>query len=284
MNKVAIVTDSTAYIPKEYVDKYSISVVPQILIWGEQTFEDGVDIQPDEFYRRLASAKVMPTSSQVPVTHIKQTFSTLLDQGYSVLGIFISAKLSGTLQSAMQARDTLPGGKEKIEIVDSQSATMAMGFQALAAARAAADGASLAECKALVENVRSHTGVYFVVDTLEFLHRGGRIGGAQRLLGTALNLKPILAVQDGRVDAIERIRTKRRAMERLVEILVEHCAGKPAVRLAGLDANSPYEAKELLESASGQLNVIEKVFATLSPVVGTHTGPGTIGLAYMTEM
>ena len=283
MNKVAVVTDSTAYIPKEYLEKYSISVVPQILIWGEQTFEDGVDILPDEFYRRLASAKVMPTSSQPHVSNMKETFSTLLDQGYSVLGIFISAKLSGTLQSAMQAREMLAGGQEKIEIVDSLSTTMAMGFQVLTAARAAADGASLEECKILAENARLCTGVYFVVDTLEFLHRGGRIGGAQRLLGTALNLKPILAVQDGRVDAIERIRTKRRAMERLVEIIVEQCAGKPVVRLAALDANAPHEAKELLDSASGQLNVIEKIFTEVSPVVGTHIGPGTVGLAYMIE-
>ncbi|MGC1376889.1 MAG: DegV family protein [Anaerolineales bacterium] len=283
MSKVAIVTDSTAYIPKEYLEKYSISVVPQVLIWGEQTFEDGVDIQPDEFYRRLASAKVMPTSSQPRVSSMKETFSALLDRDYSVLGIFISAKLSGTLQSAMQAREMLPGGQEKIEIVDSYSASMGMGFQAFAAARAAADGAPLAECRALAENARSRAGVYFVVDTLEFLHRGGRIGGAQRLFGTALNLKPILALQDGKVDAIERIRTKRRAMERLVEIVVEQCAGKPAVRLAALDANAPYEARELLDSASGQLNVIEKIFASVSPVVGTHAGPGTIGLAYMIE-
>ena len=283
MNKVAVVTDSTASIPKEYLEKYSISVAPQILIWGEQTFEDGVDIQPDEFYRRLASAKVMPTSSQPHVSTMKQTFSALLDQGYSVLGVFISEKLSGTLQSAMQAREMLSGGKEKVEIVDSQSSAMCLGFQTLAAARAAADGASLAECKTLVENARAHTGIYFTVDTLEFLQRGGRIGRAQRLLGTALNLKPILVVHDGNVDAVERIRTRRKAMERLVEIVVEQCAGKPAVRLATMDANAQAEAKEVLESAAGQLNVNEKIFAQLSPVVGVHTGPGTIGLAYMTE-
>ncbi len=283
MNKVAVVTDSVAYIPKEYLEKYHITVVPQILVWGEQTFEDGVDIQPDEFYRRLTSAKTMPTTSQVPVPKMMQTFSTLIEQGYSVLGVFVSSKLSGTLQSAMQAREMLADGQEKVEVVDSFSAAMAMGFQALTAARAAADGASLAECKALAENARARTGVYFVVDTLEFLHRGGRIGGAQRLLGTALNLKPILAVQDGKVESIERIRTKRKAMERLAEIIAEQCKGKGSVQLATLHANSPEDAKELLNNATNLINVTEKLFTEVSPVVGAHTGPGTVGLAYITE-
>ena len=155
MNKVAVVTDSTAYIPKEYLEKYNITVAPQFLIWGDQTFEDGVTIQPDEFYKRLATAKVMPTSSQPLASKMAQTFATLLDQGYGVLGVFISGKLSGTIRSATQAREMLSSGREKVEIVDSQTSAMAQGFQALAAARAAADGASLAACKTLAENARA---------------------------------------------------------------------------------------------------------------------------------
>jgi DegV family protein with EDD domain len=283
MNKIAVVTDSTSYIPKEYLEKYNITLLPQILVWGEETFEDGVDMLPDAFYRRLATAKVMPTTSQVPIPKMLQTFSTLIDQEYSVLGVFLSAKLSGTFQSAMQAREMLTVGKEKVEIVDSYTTAMAMGFLAIKAARASADGASLSECKALVENGRSSTGVYFMVDTLEFLHRGGRIGGAQRLLGTALNLKPILAMQDGKVESIERIRTKRKAMDRLVEIVAEQCAGKSTIRLATLHANAPEDARDVLENAAKRLTVAEKVFTEVSPAVGTHTGPGTIGLAYMVE-
>ncbi len=284
MSKVAIVIDSTSYIPKEYLARYNITLVPQVLIWGQETFEDGVDIQPDEFYRRLATAKVMPTTSQVSVTSFQKAFSGLLEQGYDVLAIIVSSKLSGTLQSAIQARELLTEGKEKVEIVDSLSAAMAMGFQAIAAARAATDGASLAECKALAEKARLYTGVYFVVDTLEFLHRGGRIGGAQRFLGTALNLKPILALHDGKVEPIERIRTKRKAMDRLVEIIAEQCAGKVPVRLATLHANAHDDAQEILDSACQVLNVTEKIFTEVSPVVGAHTGPGTIGLAYMAGM
>ncbi len=284
MAPVAVVTDSTAYIPKELVTKYNLIVLPQLLIWGEETFEDGVDIQPEEFYNRLKTAKQMPTTSQVTPVTMQKTFTRLLEEGHDVLGIFISSKLSGTIQSAMQARDALSSGKEKVEIIDSYSTSMAMGFHVLSAARAAADGASLAECKAVAEKARQHSGVYFVVDTLEFLHRGGRIGGAQRFLGSALNLKPVLAVLDGRVEAVERIRTKRKALNRLLELVGENVQGKSPVRLATLHANAPQEARDLLERASEMLNPVESIFSEVSPVIGTHTGPGTVGLAYMAGM
>jgi DegV family protein with EDD domain len=281
MAKIAIVTDSTAYLPKEYVEQYKITVIPQVLIWGDQTYEDGVTIQPDEFYQRLGTAKVMPTTSQASVINMQTAFASLLAQDYHILGIFISAKLSGTIQSAIQGREALANGQEKIEILDSNSTAMAMGFQVLAAARAAQDGASLNECKKLAEKARECTGVYFVVDTLEFLHRGGRIGGAQRLLGTALNLKPILALQDGKVEAMERIRTKTKAVDRLVDIIAEQTAGKTSIRLACLHANAPEEGKDLLNRATKLINPIESIFTSVSPVVGSHTGPGTLGLAYI---
>ncbi|RME91261.1 MAG: DegV family protein [Anaerolineae bacterium] len=284
MAPVAIVTDSTAYLPEELVKKYHLTILPQLLIWGEETLEDGVDIQPEEFYNRLKTAKQMPTTSQVTPAAMQKAFTRLLEEGYDVLGIFISSKLSGTIQSALQARDALNSGKDKVEIVDSQSTAMAMGFHVLSAARAAAEGASLAECKAIAEKARQHTGVYFVVDTLEFLHRGGRIGGAQRFLGSALNLKPLLAIIDGRVEAVERIRTKRKALKRLLEVIGEHVEGKSPVRLATLHANAPQEARELLDKASEMFNPVESIFSEVSPVIGTHAGPGTVGLAYMVGM
>jgi DegV family protein with EDD domain len=282
MTKTAIVTDSTAYIPKELLEKYPITVTPQILIWGNETFQDGVDIQPEEFYTRLKTAKVMPTTSQVAVVEMQKTFAGLLEQGSEVLGMFVSSKLSGTLQSAAHGRAELAKGQDKIEIVDSNSTAMALGLQVLTVARAAAEGASLSECKALALRVRELTGVYFVVDTLEFLHRGGRIGGAQRLLGTALNLKPILALQDGKVEAMERIRTKGKAVDRLIEIIAEKTNGKAPVRIASVHANAAVEAKETLNRATELMHPVESLFCSLSPVVGTHTGPGTVGLAYIT--
>ncbi len=284
MKKVAIVTDSTSYIPKELLGQYAITVVPQVLIWGEQTYEDGIDIQPDEFYQRLATAKTMPTTSQASVPNMHKAFNDLLEQGYDVLGIFLSGKLSGTMQSAIQGRELLEKGREHVEIVDSQTTAMSMGFQVLAAARAASQGASIVECKALAEQSRSHTGIYFVVDTLEFLHRGGRIGGAQRLLGTALNLKPILTVADGKVESAERVRTKAKAIERLLEIIEEQTAGKGSVRIASLHANAEAEAREILKKAEQRTGAVEIIASTVSPVIGTHIGPGTVGIAYMAGM
>lgn len=284
MSKVAFVTDSTSYIPKEIRDKYPITVVPQVVIWEGVTYEDDVTMTPEQFYTRLRTAKVMPTTSQVSVVNMHKAFSTLLDQGYEVLGMFISSKLSGTYQSGVLGRDQLTSGKEKVEIVDSETTAMALGFQVLTAARAAQEGASLADCKALAEKARAYTGVYLTVETLEFLHRGGRIGGAQRFLGTALNLKPILAVDGGRVEPVDRVRTRSKALDRLVEIVAEKCAGKTPVRMATLHADSPNDAKLLLDKITPMVNPVESIFAAVSPAVGANAGPGTVGLAYMAGM
>jgi DegV family protein with EDD domain len=284
MSKVAVITDSTAYIPDALLKTHHITVTPQVLIWGEETLYDGVDILPDEFYKRLKTAKIMPTTSQVPIVFMKDEFEKLFESGYEVLGIFLSAKLSGTMQSAIQAREMLPKAANKIVIVDSNSTAMAMGFQVLTAARAAQSGSSLAECQKLAEEARSHTGVYFVVDTLEFLRRGGRIGGAQALLGSALNIKPILELRDGRIESVEKVRTKSKAIDRMIDLVAEKVAGQTPVRLATLHANAEAEARAALETVALRLQPIESVFASVSPAIGAHAGPGTIGLAFMAGM
>lgn len=281
MSKFTLVTDSTAYIPGEYLSKYNITVTPQILIWDNETFRDGVDIQPDEFYTRLKSAKVMPTTSQVTPATMQETFQKLVDQGQDVLGIFISSKLSGTLQSAIQAKDMMGSAGGKVTLVDSQSTAMALGFQVLAAARAMEKGADVKECATLAEKARERTGVFFAVDTLEFLHRGGRIGGAQRFIGSALNLKPILALKEGKVEGVDRIRTKSKAHDRIIELVTEQIKGKANIRLSILHANAADDARKLLDRATAELSPVETVFTEVSPVVGTHTGPGTVGLAFM---
>jgi len=281
MSKIAVVTDSTTYLPPELAKKHNISVAPQVLIWGDQTYKDGVDMQSGEFFTRLKSTKVMPTTSQVAVISFQEIFQDLVDKGYEVLALLVSSKLSGTVQSALQARDMMGLARDKVNVVDSQSVTMALGFQALAVARAIEAGASLKEAIALAEKSHEYTGVFFAVDTLEFLHRGGRIGGAQRFIGSALNLKPILAIQDGRVEGIERIRTKSKAQDRILELCVEKVNRRSPVRLATLHANAAEDAKALLMRAEQALNPIESIFTEVSPTVGTHAGPGTVGLAFM---
>ena len=283
MKKVAILTDSTAYLPQDQMEKYGISSVPLAVIWGEETFEDGITITPEEFYIRLKTAKIMPSTSQPSVGKMQDAFKVLLDQNYEVLGIFISSKLSGTMQSALQAQEMLPK-RSKVEVLDSETTTLAMGFQVLAAARAAADGASLDECRAMAEQARQKSGVYFMVDTLEFLYRGGRIGGGARFLGTALNMKPILYMHNGKIESLERVRTKGKALDRLIELVAEKCAGKTPIRLASSHATSPEEAETLVAKAKERLNPVETIIGELSPVIGSHVGPGTVALAYMAGM
>lgn len=282
MAKVAIVTDSTAYIPKELVGELNITVAPQLLIWGEETFRDGVDIHPDDFYSRLSKAKVMPSTSQVTPAYFHEIFKRKLDEGYEVMAVLVSEQLSGTLASARQAIQMLPDSP--VEYYDSRTTAMAMGFQVLGAARMAKEGATRDEIRSYLDIAREHVGVVFAVDTLEFLHRGGRIGGGARFLATALNIKPILEVTGGRVEAVERIRTRKKSLERLLEIIEERTAGKQPVRLATLHANARAEACDLIARANGHLNAVETIISEVSPVVGTHAGPGTVGLAYMAGM
>jgi len=283
MSKFAVVTDSTAYIPAEYIQKHNIAVAPLVVIWGNETLLDGVDIRPDEFYSRLKTAKTMPSTSQATPAVMQSIFQSFVDQGTDVLGIFISSKLSGTMQSALQAREMMGNAGEKITLIDSQATAMALGFQVLEAARAMETGVSLKEYAAIAEKAHERAGVFFAVDTLEFLHRGGRIGGAQRFIGAALNLKPILALKNGRVEGVDRIRTKSKAHDRILELVSEQVKGKSNVRIATLHANAAEDAKALLERAKQELNPIETIFTEVSPVVGTHAGPGTVGLAFMVD-
>jgi DegV family protein with EDD domain len=281
MSKVAIVTDSTAYIPPEMARPYPITVIPQVLVWGSETLRDGVDIQPVEFYTRLAKATVMPSTSQASPADFEKVFRGLLDKGYEVLAITISGLLSGTMDSAIQAKRALEG--QPIELVDSHTTSMAMGFQVLAAAKAAAQGASLAECKAVAEAASQKTGVVITFETLEFLHRGGRIGGAQRYLATALNIKPILELTGGVLEPVEKVRTRRKALTRLVELLGERTGGKKPMQISCLHANAREDAQYLLDQVKSTYQVMEGSVTDVSPVIGTHAGPGTVGICWMVE-
>lgn len=280
MPDFALVTDSTAYIPQEYVDQYEIKVAPQVLIWGETSYLDGVDIQPDEFYRRLQESDIHPTTSQATVASFHSIYEPLVKQEIPILTIVLSEKLSGTLQSARQAKDMFSGAE--IEIIDSRTTAMAMGFQVLAAARARQAGASFEEAADVAKQARDKTGVFFVVDTLEYLHRGGRIGGASKLFGTALNIKPLLRIEDGRVESFEKVRTKSKAIEHMLEVVEDKLDGEELIRIAALHVAAESEARQILEEAKRRLEPVEAMIAVVSPVVGNHAGPGTVGLVYST--
>jgi DegV family protein with EDD domain len=280
MAKIALVTDSTTYIPKELSKGYDVHIVPSVVIWGGETLRDGFDIQPTEFYKRLATSKETPTTSQPTPAAFAEKFEELKSKGYTdVLGVYVSAKFSGTIASAETAKQQVTG--INIVNVDGRSASMGTGWPLLQAGKAAKEGKSMEECVKIAEETREHCGIMLLVDTLEFLHRGGRIGGGARFLGTALNLKPILEVQEGALEAVERVRTKTKALDRMVELLVDRIAGRSPVHLAVLHANAEEEAKKLLEEGSKHVKPIEATLAEVSPAVGTHTGPGTLGFVFM---
>lgn len=279
MPKVALVTDSVTYLPQEYLDKYTIQVVPMNIIWEGQELRDGIDIQPTEFYNRLKTTRVLPTTSQPSPAVMKEAFEVLLAQGYDVLGIFISHKLSGTYTSAVQAQAMLPG--QNVVVIDSLSGSMGAGWPIIKTAQAAEQGADLEECIAIAEYALQNIGIFLMVETLEYLHRGGRIGTAQRFIGTALNFKPILEVKDGEFFGLERVRTQRKALNRLVDLMVERVADRSPVNLAVLHANAFEVARELLDKAASRVKVELTSISEVSPAVGVHLGPGTVGLAFM---
>lgn len=281
MSKVAVVTDSSPYIPDDIIMENKIHVVPLTVIWGDENFYDGVDITPVEFYQRLETAKVMPSTSQPSVADFEVLFRKLDQQGFDILAVLLSEDLSGTISSATQAKNMLP--EANIEIINSRTLAMALGFQVLTAARAANQGASLEDCKRLVLDILDNTGVIFVLDTLEFLHRGGRIGGAKRFVGTLLNVKPVLAIEGGLVVPLDSVRTQKKALERIVDLIEERTAGKKNIRLATLHANNPDTARFILDKALERIPAVEQIFSEVSPVIGTHAGPGAVGLAYMYE-
>jgi len=280
MPKVAIVTDSTAYLPEDLVFSYNINVVPLVVIWGDECLLDNIDITPNQFYERLSGAKVMPSTSQASISDFADIFKKLHKEGYEILTIVLSAALSGTMDSAIQAKEMVP--EAKVEIIDSQFTSIPLAYMVLSAARAAKNGASLGQCKEIVEAIRANTQVYFAVDTLEFLHRGGRIGGASRFLGTALNLKPILYLNEGKVEALERVRTLKKAHKRLMELLETDVNGRTPINMMGVVSAAAQEsASHLLKKIEKHFNPEEVLMANLSPVLGTHVGPGTVGVAYV---
>jgi DegV family protein with EDD domain len=259
----------------------SIPVIPVWLIWGDERFRDGVDIDPPTFYRRLQESEVFPTTSQPSAGEFEDFFRQVGAETDAIVGVFLTSKLSGTVASAHAAKAQLP--ELDIRIVDSLSVSMGLGFGVLAAARAAAVGQSLEKVVAAAEDMRDRTHVLFVVDTLEYLHRGGRIGGAKWLLGTALNIKPLLHFVDGTIEPLAQVRTKRKAIAQMLEAIEERLGGKPMAEVSVVDANSPQEGDAVAKQVKERFGMSTVYRTVLSPAIGTHGGPGTIAVAFYAE-
>lgn len=275
---VAIVTDSSAFLPEVVREQYGIHMIPLNLHWGEESLLDGVEITTDEFYRRLAEADAVPTTSQPSAGRFLELFERVAEEADSIVGVFISSDLSGTFASANAAREMM--ADYPIEIVDSRSASLGLGLIAVAAARAVEEGKGFRQAAAAARTLAQHTRVLFVVDTLEYLHKGGRIGGAKRFLGSVLSIKPILHLVDGEIEPLGSVRTKRKAVDRMLTVVRDETAGAGPLHMAVISAAAPEEGDALCARVRREFDPASLIQGELSPVVGAHTGPGTVGIAF----
>ncbi len=279
MKKIAIVTDSSAYLPKSFIESNNIQVVPLKIHWDGENFEDGVSITPAEFYERLEKSSTIPTTSQPTTEEFLRIFEELAPHYDGIVVPLISSGISGTVNSAQIAVSMF--SKVPVEVIDSRSTSTGLAMVVIAIAQDVTEGKSLKEVKLHAEEIIQGTSTFFVVDTLEYLHKGGRIGGASRFLGTMLSIKPILYL-DGTIDALEKVRSKKKAIERLIDLAVDKAAGKPA-HVGVMHANALEEVKNLRGYLQLQINCKEIEIYDISPVIGTHVGPGTLGVAVYPE-
>ncbi len=277
MAKIAIITDSTAYLEKEYVKKHSIRVIPLNLHWDGDTFKDGVDISPDQFYDRLKTSSTIPSTSQPTYGEFEVIFKEYAPNYDGIIVALISSGISGTVDSALMAQKSFKD--IPVEIIDTKTAAAGLVLVVKAIVAAVENGKSVGEAADLARTIADSMGTFFMVDTLKYLHKGGRIGGASRYFGTALNIKPILSLnEEGKIDALEKVRTKKKAVSRLLELASEKAAGKKC-HIAIMHAQALKEAETMREELQQKLDCNEIGIYNLSPVIGTHVGPGTLGIS-----
>lgn len=279
--KVAIVTDSVANLTPETLAEHDIYVIPQILNWEGQSLLDQIDITTAEFYARLPKSKDLPKTSQPAPGQFTEHFMKVAEGADSIVAVFVSSALSGTIQSAHLGAEAM--GDYPIEIVDSRSASLGQGLLAVAAARYAAEGH---DHRAVAEHVRElvpRMRVMFVVDTLEYLHKGGRIGGAKRLVGSVLSIKPVLHLENGQIEPLASVRTKSKAIAHMLEVVLGEMKGKQHIHAGVIHAAAPDEAAYIVEQVKAAVRPEELLVNELTPVIGANVGPGIVGMGYYTE-
>ncbi|MZQ81664.1 DegV family EDD domain-containing protein [Paenibacillus sp. 5J-6] len=278
MTHIRIVTDSTADIPLAIRQELNIEMVPLKIHFGEEQFLDAVTLKSEEFYPKLTSSPHFPRTSQPSPAEFLSLYQSLLEEpNTEIISIHLSSALSGTYQSALLASTMLEESTGKVHVVDSRTASYGIGALVVAAAKAAKAGQSSAEIIELVQRIRENFYIYFLVDTLEFLQKGGRIGKASALFGSLLNIKPILSIDgEGEVAAIDKVRGQKKAIARILELLAADVPNRriPSIHIA--HANNLEGAQLLREVITQQFEVEHVDYITLGPVIGAHAGPGTI--------
>ncbi|MDH4207769.1 MAG: DegV family protein [Anaerolineae bacterium] len=280
MGKIAVVTDSVACVPPHLEEKYDIHVVPFHVIWDGADYRDGVDLTPAEFYRLFGQNNSFPTTSQPSLADFVRVYARLSETHEGIVSIHLPAELTGAVslaRTAAREAATVP-----VVVVDSRFATIAEGFVVLEAARTAAAGGTLDEVVAAAESMIPRVHFYASLDDLKHLHRGGRIGEAATLLGSKLKINPILSLENGRVKVFSVVRTRRAAVDKMLQMMWEQ-VGELPLHASVFHGDAPEEAERIAEEIQSRFNTVEFYISTFTPVMGAHTGPGVVGLAFYTE-
>ena len=273
---VRIVTDSTAYLSPEVVEKYNITVIPFHVRIGDQAYLDGVDLDEETFHRQVYAQGLKPSTMSPTVAEFQRAYEKLNRETGSVITILLSTTLSKAYENARRAADTLLG-RCQIEVIDSRSVSVGLGILVELAARAAAKGQSIDEIVRLVRGVIPHIYVVFFSDTLAYLERGGRIGRAQALLGTILGIRPFLTLEEGEIMPIEKVRTREQALEKLLEFVMEFDSIKQLAIIKG-DSKPSAETEAIVERLQGQFPDVSVPVISYGPVLASHIGPDTMGM------
>ncbi len=271
---IKIVTDSAADLPPDLARELDITVVPCNVVLEDVNYKDGVDLGPDEFYRRLVSDPRLPTTSQPSVADFQSVYEELADQGHSIISLHVSGKLSGTMNSAEQGRSLLEAAD--IRVIDSGLASIALSLVVLGAAEIVKGMDSVEDAVGQIRGGLSKTHCFFLVDTLEYLQKGGRIGKAQAFLGGVLSVKPILGMKDGEVHPVERPRSRPRGIRRLRELALQMA---PVSQLGVIYSTDRQMADDLRQGLGDMLPVDQIITARFGSSVGTYVGPNAVGLA-----
>ena len=280
MGRVVVVTDSSANVPAHLVQQLDIRVVPILLALNGRTFRDGLDVTAKQVYQWLRTNKHLPTTSAPSIGDFLRVYASAAQEASNIVSIHLSPKLSATYKVAKAASQLVDNAT--IRVINSHTVAMGQGFVAVAAARAAAGGAGLEEVVARAEQVASKMNLLATLDTLEYLHRGGRIGGGAAVLGALLQIKPVLYVTDGHVDLFARPRTKSKAIRIMMEQLTSAADGG-SLHVAIFHADVPQEAEALQNRIATDLECDELYVTEMTPMMGAHTGPGVLGVVFYAE-
>jgi len=280
MNKIAIVTDSAACLPESFVNQYDIHVVPFRLIWGHEIFRDGIDMTSGEFYQRLRENPVLPMTSQPSIGELLNLYRSLAQTATGIVSIHLAQNMSGMYHTALMAAQMVP--EVSIRVLDSGTSAMAQGFVALEAARAAQMGGSLEKVVETAEAMIARVHLLALQDRLDYLARSGRVQSVLALVGSALHIVPVFTIRRGEVSVVGRGRSKPRAMQIMLDQMAARVRNCP-VHAAVFHADVPNEAEELRQAIVSRFKCIEVLVTEFTVVMGAHTGPGLLGVAFYTE-